>query len=87
MTVAPGIAENSTVKAGDVVAYVGKMVRDSMLHFEMYRDPYGRGGLSVKAHSASPFSRRSDLFDPTDFLSRLPVCQLAAVPPQELGLV
>ncbi len=73
---------HSLVKAGDVIAHVGKMYRDSMLHFELYQGPYGGGQLSDTRNK--PFNRRADLADPTTLLSRL---SNFVVPVQELGHV
>lgn len=44
--VAKGIRRGSIVTAGQVIAYVGKMFVSSMMHFELYRGPYGAGGLT-----------------------------------------
>ena len=67
--VAPGIKVGSQVKAGQVIAYVGKMksVPQSMLHFEMY-GPTEHGPLTDRART--PFMRRKDLVDPTGYLDR-----------------
>ena len=66
---APGIHRGLRVKAGTVIAYVGKMFVDSMLHFEVYSKPYGIGGLTDRKNK--PYQRRSDLIDPTSLLDRL----------------
>lgn len=63
--VATGIAVGSTVTEGSVIAYVGKMYVDSMLHFELY-DGTGSGPLTVRSNP--PYQRRSDLIDPTSYL-------------------
>ena len=71
--VAPGIQIGSAVKAGQVIAFVGKMktVSQSMLHFELYRGD-GHGPLTDRNHP--PFSRRSDLIDPAPFLDSCLAC-------------
>jgi len=56
------------IKAGDVVAYVGKMHTSSMLHFEAYAGHFS-GPLTVRANK--PFQRRADLVNPTALLDRL----------------
>lgn len=56
------------VKAGEVIAHVGKMYVDSMLHLEIYRGVYGTGRLTVRTNP--PFQRRADLLDPTSFLDK-----------------
>lgn len=68
-SVAPGIRRGKVVAAGTVIAYVGKMFVDSMLHFELYRGPYAAGGLTNRKNK--PFQRRADLLNPTTFLDRL----------------
>jgi len=67
--VATGIRRGSIVKAGDVIAFVGKMFVDSMLHFEIYSRPYGAGGLTNRKNM--PYQRRVDLRNPTSLLDRL----------------
>jgi murein DD-endopeptidase MepM/ murein hydrolase activator NlpD len=62
---AKGLGVGTPVSAGQVIAFVGKMRVDSMLHFEMY-DGSGAGPLTVRNNR--PFERRSDLIDPTPFL-------------------
>ncbi len=64
---AGGVREGVEVRAGDVIAFVGKMrtVAQSMLHFELYRGE-GHGPLTDRA--ALPYMRRADLEDPTAFL-------------------
>jgi murein DD-endopeptidase MepM/ murein hydrolase activator NlpD len=64
---APGLKKGSEVKAGQVIAYVGKMVSvsQSMLHFEKYAGT-ATGNLTVLGDR--PFARRSDLENPTSFL-------------------
>ena len=57
------------VRAGPVIAFVGKMFLSSMLHFELYRGTYGPGGLTNRKNK--PFQRGADLQDPTQFLNQL----------------
>ena len=64
---AAGLRAGSTVTRGQVIAYVGRMHRDSMLHFEMYSG-FDSGPLTVRSNP--PFQRRPDLMDPTGFLDR-----------------
>ena len=45
--VAPGIKLGSTLIEGELIAYVGKMYVDSMLHFEMYEGTE-TGSLTAK---------------------------------------
>lgn len=56
------------VKSGQVIAHVGKMYRDSMLHFELY-DATIAGPLTVRSNAG--FQRRSDLVDPAPLPDRL----------------
>ena len=56
------------IKAGDVIAYVGKMHTTSMLHFELYAGTL-TGPLTVRSNK--PFCRRADLLNPTSLLDRL----------------
>ena len=65
---ADGIVKNKRVAAGDIIAYVGKMLTSSMLHFELYAGTLG-GPLTVRSNK--PFQRRADLINPTAFLDRL----------------
>ena len=60
-----GVGVGSQVTQGQVIAYVGKMYVDSMLHFEMYS---GTGTGSLTQRSNPPYQRRSDLIDPTPYL-------------------
>ena len=63
--VASGVAVGSILTEGTLIAYVGKMYVDSMLHFELYEGT-GSGPLTVRSNP--PYQRRSDLIDPTDYL-------------------
>jgi murein DD-endopeptidase MepM/ murein hydrolase activator NlpD len=70
-------SKGSPVSKGQLIAYVGKMYRSSMLHFEMYSSP--SGPATVKGIAG--FSKRwtgfpsgappSGLLDPTNFLLTL----------------
>ncbi len=62
---APGLSVGSTVKAGQIIARVGRLnTGSSMLHFEMYTP-----GTTDNAHWYS--TRPSNLMDPTDFINNL----------------
>lgn len=63
--VASGVSVGSILTEGTLIAYVGKMYVDSMLHFELYEGT-GSGPLTVRSNP--PYQRRSDLIDPTDYL-------------------
>ena len=63
--VATGVTVGTILSEGSLVAYVGKMYKDSMLHFELYEGT-GSGPLTVRSNP--PYQRRSDLIDPTDYL-------------------
>lgn len=63
--VAVGLRVGSKISKGQVIAYVGKMYVDSMLHFELYR---GDGTGRLTQRNNPPFQRRSDLINPTPFL-------------------
>jgi len=65
--VANGLVARSRVTRGQVIAYVGRMNVDSMLHIEMYSG-FDSGPLTVRSNP--PFERRPDLMDPTPFLDR-----------------
>lgn len=73
--VATGVAVGSKLTEGTLIAYVGKMYVDSMLHFELY-DGTGSGPLTVRSNP--PYQRRSDLINPTDYLDG---CTLRAAIP------
>ncbi len=77
--VASGIAVGSTVTEGSLIAYVGKMYVDSMLHFELYEGT-GSGPLTVRSNP--PYQRRSDLIDPTSYLDG---CALLGATPYPKG--
>ena len=63
----PLVKRGDTVKKGQVIAYVGKMFVDSMLHFEMYN---GTGTGRLTQRNSPPYQRRSDLVDPTPYLDQ-----------------
>jgi murein DD-endopeptidase MepM/ murein hydrolase activator NlpD len=75
--IAHGLARGSQVRAGDVIGTVGRMVNDSMLHFELYGGTVA--GEVVQMHNPTqyyyvdpgPYRRRRDLVDPTDELLAL----------------
>lgn len=77
--VSSSIKQGSSVRAGQVIAHVGKMHRDSMLHFELYS---GAGSGDLTQRNRPPFQRRSDLMDPTSLLDRLATCIKASGDPQ-----
>lgn len=58
----------TVVRAGQLIAHVGKMYRDSMLHFEFYKGTVA-GPLTVRSNAG--FQRRSDLADPASLLDKL----------------
>ena len=68
-----GLKKGDRVSKGDVIAYVGKMHRSSMLHFEMYSGKMS-GGLTQKSQKLgktmkdAPFQRRKDLVNPAPYL-------------------
>jgi murein DD-endopeptidase MepM/ murein hydrolase activator NlpD len=62
---APGVHVGSTLKEGDLIAIVGMMNKDSMLHFEMYEGT-ATGDLTDRSNKG--FERRKDLMDPTEYL-------------------
>ena len=66
-SVVAGLEVGGKVSEGQVIAYVGKMYKDSMLHFEMYA---GTMTGSLTDRSKSPFQRRSDLIDPSEYLGK-----------------
>ncbi|HET8933334.1 MAG TPA: peptidoglycan DD-metalloendopeptidase family protein [Polyangiales bacterium] len=65
--VAPGIVKGAQIKQGQVIAYVGKMHVDSMLHLELYA---GAAIGRLSRPNSPPFNRRSDLIDPTPYLDQ-----------------
>jgi len=62
------LERGALVKAGELIAHVGKMNVDSMLHFELYS---GSQFGELTQRNNEPFQRRSDLVDPTALLDRL----------------
>jgi murein DD-endopeptidase MepM/ murein hydrolase activator NlpD len=73
--IVPGIKANAEVIKGQLIAKVGKLQRLglSMLHFEMYSSS-SSGELTVGENES--FKRRTDLMDPTDFLSNAETIQI-----------
>ena len=68
--VADGIESGTSVKRGQLIAYVGELVfasgnKMSMLHLEAYKGT-SSGPLTVR--DSKPYKRRADLFDPTELL-------------------
>lgn len=68
--VVPGIIAGTNVRRGQIIAYVGELIfksgnKMSMLHLEAYKGTL-TGPLTVRG--ATPYQRRSDLFDPTKLL-------------------
>ena len=73
--VAGGLKMNDTVNKGDVIAFVGRMHRSSMLHFEMYAGTCSgpltdKGQKLGKTPKNGSFQRRADIVDPTLYLDR-----------------
>lgn len=71
---APGIVVGAKVRKGQLIAWIGKMFHDSMLHFEMY-DGTATGNFTNRSAAltktwcaTTPYQRRSDLIDPTAYL-------------------
>jgi murein DD-endopeptidase MepM/ murein hydrolase activator NlpD len=62
------VPKNTVVRAGQLIAHVGKMYVDSMLHFELYS---GRETGPLTQRKNTPYQRRADLIDPTPLLDRL----------------
>ena len=75
VAVGPGIAPGIDVAEGMVIASIAQLINPNpagtnphpMLHFELYSGK-GDGPLTTEE---DPYRRRSDLKDPTEFLSRL----------------
>src|SRR5262249_23219958 len=69
-----GVALHKTVKAGQVIATVGRQCGGSMLHFEMYGNTSRVDALTDEENhkylyvSRAAYRRRSDLLDPTPYL-------------------
>lgn len=64
-----GLKFGSKISKGQLIGYVGLLeeLSRSMLHFEMYK---GTVEGKYSQRNNPPFNRRSDLMDPTDFLTR-----------------
>jgi murein DD-endopeptidase MepM/ murein hydrolase activator NlpD len=57
------------VKAGDVIAYVGRLNSgSSMLHFELYS---GRSSGALTVRGNKPYQRRKDLTNPSSLVEKL----------------
>jgi murein DD-endopeptidase MepM/ murein hydrolase activator NlpD len=65
--VAAGVVKGARVKQGQVIAYVGKMLVDSMLHLELYA---GTASGMLSRENSPPYNRRADLLDPTPYLDQ-----------------
>lgn len=65
--VAAGIVQGARVKQAQVIAYVGKMHVDSMLHLELYA---GTETGKLSRGNTPPYNRRSDLIDPAPYLDQ-----------------
>jgi murein DD-endopeptidase MepM/ murein hydrolase activator NlpD len=68
LTFLPEIKKGAAVKKGQLIAYVGKMNKDSMLHFECYGNSALVSGLTDRSKAGGAFQRRSDLMNPTNLL-------------------
>ena len=74
------------VRGADVIGTVGRVVNDSMLHFEMYEGTaagplYQEGNTTVYDYvDAGPYRRRRDLLDPTEALDLAACLILPAAP-------
>lgn len=55
------------ITAGQIIARVGQLNEDAMLHFELYRE---LSHASFRAEG-NPFKRRGDLLNPTRFLDQV----------------
>jgi len=64
------IKRGALVKQGDVIAYVGKLKRTSMLHLEMYGN--GKDHSRLSAGGVNKYHRRSDIMNPTTLLDDAP---------------
>jgi murein DD-endopeptidase MepM/ murein hydrolase activator NlpD len=62
---APGVKVGTRLKEGDVIAFVGKMNKDSMLHFELYE---GTSSGNLTDRSNPPMQRRKDVINPAPYL-------------------
>ncbi|MDB9432096.1 SH3 domain-containing protein [Microcystis aeruginosa] len=89
-----GIRVGARVSKGQVIAYVGKIIRLnlSMLHLEMYKGD--RSGQLTQAANRTyhycpqgNYQRRSDLLDPTDILDHAPMVDEEPSPDGNIGTV
>ncbi len=63
-----GVGLGATIKQGQVVGLVGQTTSPHpMLHFELYS---GKGSGPLTVFSSPGFERRSDLLNPTDYLTK-----------------
>jgi murein DD-endopeptidase MepM/ murein hydrolase activator NlpD len=62
------LQRGAPVQAGQVIAHVGKMFHDSMLHFELYTGKL-HGELTDRKNK--PYQRRADLINSAVLLDRL----------------
>jgi murein DD-endopeptidase MepM/ murein hydrolase activator NlpD len=62
-----GVVMGARIKQGQLIAYVGKMHVDSMLHLELYA---GTATGRLSRPNSPPFNRREDLIDPTTYLDQ-----------------
>jgi hypothetical protein len=62
------LPKGAVVRSGQVIAHVGKMYQDSMLHLELYA---GTEDGELTQRGNKPYERRADLMDPTPVLDRL----------------
>ena len=67
---APGTAQGTAIRAGQLIGYVGRMrgLSKTMLHFEKYS---GRSHGALTQRGNPPYKRRKDLVDPTEMLVQL----------------
>lgn len=65
---APGLRRNSKIKEGDLIAYVGKMNKESMLHIEFYKKTT-TGRLTVRSNQ--PYQRNINILNPAPILDKL----------------
>lgn len=70
---ATGITKGSTVKKGQLIAYVGELrgLNMSMLHLELYK---GNASGALTVRGSKPYQRRADLIDPSPILDKA-VCK------------
>jgi hypothetical protein len=75
----PGVTVGGTVSAGQVIGWVAHQYGGTMLHLEMFRDASRKDALTQMGNKNylhvpnGNYNRRSDLEDPTDTLTFLPL--------------